>query len=165
MTPGMLLEHELLTQKVALGNVQYLVHMFFNPRGSSKEGMIPYYRLLNKTFYSTSTLAPQAWPIYLVGACHSYVSFTARSFYPHLHGNSTSLGTNVTVLGQNYKYSGWHRFHYFQINEWSSFTCQRSLVAYVTGYCHIGSQRGRVPTLVRTGRPGSEGGVGGAEPN
>ena len=29
----------------------------------------------------------------------------------------------------------------------------------LTGYCHIGSQWGRVPTHVRAGRPGSEGGV------
>ena len=31
--------------------------------------------------------------------------------------------------------------------------------------CYIGSQRGRVPMQVRIGRPGSEGGVGGAEPS
>jgi hypothetical protein len=30
----------------------------------------------------------------------------------------------------------------------------------VIGYCHIGSQWGRVPTLMQTRRPGSEGGVG-----
>ena len=29
-------------------------------------------------------------------------------------------------------------------------------------YCHIGSQRGRVPTQVWAGRPGSEGSMGGA---
>ena len=34
----------------------------------------------------------------------------------------------------------------------------------VIAYCHIGSQRRRVPTHVRIGRPGSEGGVGGAGP-
>ena len=32
-------------------------------------------------------------------------------------------------------------------------------------YCHTGSQRGRVPTQVRTGRPNSEGGMGGVDPN
>ena len=30
------------------------------------------------------------------------------------------------------------------------------------GYCHIGSQWGRVPMQVRARRPGSKGGVGGA---
>ena len=35
----------------------------------------------------------------------------------------------------------------------------------MTAYCHIGSQYGRVPTQVRAGRLGSEGGVGGAGPN
>ena len=34
----------------------------------------------------------------------------------------------------------------------------------MTGYCHIGSQRERVPTQVWVGRLGSEGGVGGAGP-
>ena len=32
----------------------------------------------------------------------------------------------------------------------------------LTGYCHIGSQHGRVPMQVLAGRPGNEGGVGGA---
>jgi hypothetical protein len=35
--------------------------------------------------------------------CHS--SFTAQSYCPHLRGNSSSLGTNVTIPGQNYKFS------------------------------------------------------------
>ena len=35
----------------------------------------------------------------------------------------------------------------------------------LTGYYHIGSQRGRVPMQVRTGRLGSEGGMEGAGPN
>ena len=33
------------------------------------------------------------------------------------------------------------------------------------GYCHIGSQRGGVPTQVQAGRLGNEGGVGGTGPN
>ena len=40
----------------------------------------------------------------------SHASFTARSSCPLLHGNSSSLGTNVIVLGQIYKYSSWHHF-------------------------------------------------------
>ena len=35
-------------------------------------------------------------------------------------------------------------------------------MASVTTYCHIGSQRGRVPTQVQAGRPNNKGGVGGA---
>ena len=38
-------------------------------------------------------------------------------------------------------------------------------MAKVIGYCHIGSQRGRGPTQVWTGRHGSEKGVGGTGPN
>ena len=38
-------------------------------------------------------------------------------------------------------------------------------MAQVTGYYHIGSQQGRVPTRVRAGRLGSEGGVRGAGPS
>ena len=37
-------------------------------------------------------------------------------------------------------------------------------MAYVTMYCHIGSQHGRVPTQVWAGRSNIEGGVGGAGP-
>jgi hypothetical protein len=43
--------------------------------------------------------------------------------------------------------------------------CQRILMANMTGYCHIDSQRERVPMQVWQGRLGSEGGVGGAGPN
>ena len=44
---------------------------------------------------------------------HSHGSFTLRSSYPHLlRGNSSSLGTNVTMSSQNL----WHHFHYSQ--EW-----------------------------------------------
>jgi hypothetical protein len=46
-----------------------------------------------------------------------------------------------------------------------SSTCQRSLMAWVTEYCHIGSQRGRVPMQMRVGRPDSDGDVGGAGPS
>ena len=34
----------------------------------------------------------------------------------HLRGNSFSLGTNVTIPGQYYKYSSWKHFSYSQIN-------------------------------------------------
>jgi hypothetical protein len=34
----------------------------------------------------------------------------------------------------------------------------------LTGYYHVGSQRGRVPTQAGVGRPGCEGGVGGTGP-
>ena len=38
-------------------------------------------------------------------------------------------------------------------------------MASVTGYCHIGAQRERVPTHARARGQGSEGGVGGTGPN
>ena len=42
---------------------------------------------------------------------------------------------------------------------------QRSLMASVTGYRHIGSQRERGPMQMQAGRPGSERGVEGAGPS
>ena len=36
---------------------------------------------------------------------------------PHLHGNSSSLGTNVIIPGQKYKYR--HHSHYSQVDCWS----------------------------------------------
>ena len=51
---------------------------------------------------------------------------TARSSCPHLRLSFFSL---VTILGQSYKYSSWHHCHYSQVSWWSSFTCQRSLMA------------------------------------
>ena len=50
-----------------------------------------------------------------------------RPSYPHLCGNSSSLGTNVIIHGQNYKYSSWHHLYYSQVHRWSSFTCQNEL--------------------------------------
>ena len=97
---------------------------------------------------------------------NSYEGFNLEQCsYPYVRGSSSSLGTNVTIHGQDYKYSSWHHFHCTQVNWWSSFTCQKRLMASVNGYCHIDSQRGRVPMQVRAGRPGSEGCLGGAGPN
>ena len=53
--------------------------------------------------------------LHSVGPHPSHASFTAWLPYPHLHGNSSSLGTNVTIPGPNYKYSSWHHFHYSQV--------------------------------------------------
>ena len=61
---------------------------------------------------------------------------------------------------KNHKYSSRHHFHYSQVHWRSSFTCQRSLMAYMTRYCHIGTQRGEVPMQVRTRWPGTKRGVG-----
>ena len=207
----------------------------------------------------------------------SHVSFTTRSSYPHLRGNSSPLGTDVTILGhlshdllhwtllvgsnvlnrlcskgyESYPQSMWNEgrknhgfwsffqktFHQELVMHWSFFgtlgeafapghitssfdwvpslprffhcpvfllapawelflvrnQCDNTqslkslsffwhvkelhqltwgimkvmstwLFVILTGYCHIGSQRGRVPTHVRAGWPGSEGGVGGAGP-
>ena len=67
------------------------------------------------------------WPwvrshLHLAGPCPSHASFIARSSCPQLHGNSSLLGTNVTIPNQNCKYSSGHHFHYFQLNRWRSFT-------------------------------------------
>ena len=109
---------------------------------------------------------PQVIPhLHLVGHHPSHAFFTTRPPCPQPHGNASLLGTNVTILGQNYKYSSWHHFYYSQVIWRSSFACQRSLKAQVIMYCQSGSQRGRVPTQVWAGRPGTEGVVGGAEPS
>jgi len=39
------------------------------------------------------------------------------------------------------------------------------IIVILTGYCHIGSQRVRVPTHIQAGRPNNEGGVGGVAPS
>jgi hypothetical protein len=63
----------------------------------------------------------------LAGLRPSHASFNARFSCPHLLGNSSLLGINVTITGQNYKFSSLHYFHYSQVNWWSSFKCQWSL--------------------------------------
>ena len=103
--------------------------------------------------------------LHLVGPCPSNASFSVQSSCPHLSEDSSSLGTNVTIPYQNFKYSRWHRFHYSQVNWWSSFTCQRNSMAYVTGYCHIDTHRIRVPKQVRAGRPDNEGNMRGTGPS
>ena len=59
--------------------------------------------------------------LHLVGSRPSHASFVARSSCPNMHGNSSSLGTNVRISGQSYIYSSWHHFHYSQIKWCSSF--------------------------------------------
>ena len=86
-------------------------------------------------------------------------------FMPTPAWNSSSLETNVIIPSQNYKYSSWHHFPYSQVNWWSSFTCQRSLMAQVIKYSHIGSQQGRIRMQVQAGRLRSEGGMGGVRPS
>ena len=92
-------------------------------------------------------------------------SFTARSSCLHLRGNSSSLGTNVTILGQNHKHSSWHHFHYSQVNWWSSLTCQRNLMALVTNGYHIGSNGERFPCKCGYRDQAVKGVVGGAGTN
>ena len=53
---------------------------------------------------------------------------------PGLHartyvGTPPRWGTNVTIPGQNHKYSSWYHFHYSLVSWWSSFTCQKNLMA------------------------------------
>ena len=46
-------------------------------------------------------ISPQAKShLHLAGPCSSHASFIAQSFCPHVHGNSSSLGTNVIILGR-----------------------------------------------------------------
>ena len=96
------------------------------------------------------------WP----GPCPSHASFTARFSCPHLHGNSSPLGTNVTILNH--------------LSHWAPLACGGSpsislgimkvmspwKYVILTMCYHIGSQRGRIPTHVLAGRQESEGGMG-----
>jgi hypothetical protein len=108
--------------------------------------------LLNTCLYDVCSLiltyphAPRARShLHSAGLCPSHTSFHARPSCPHSHENSSSSGTNVTISGQSYNLSSWHHFHCPQVNWWSSFICQKNSMAYVTGYCHIGSQRAKFP--------------------
>ena len=99
------------------------------------------------------------------GAHPFHASFTAQSSWSHLRGNSSLLGINVTIPSQ--------------LSHWASLACEGTssitlrimkvmstwIFVILTGYYHIGSQRGTFLTKVRAGRPDSEGGVGGAELN
>ena len=83
---------------------------------------------------------------------------------PHMCGNSSSLGTNVTVkIHQNYKYPD-------TTSQYQLGCLIRILVILVWFYCHIGSQRGQVPTQVQARSLGKtrqwrRHGRGGAKPN
>ena len=79
----------------------------------------------------------------------SHASFTTRSSCPHLRlpywepmWQQSQHQVKITNIHVNII------FHRSQVYRLSSFTSQRSLVAYVTGCCHIGSQQGRVPIHV-----------------
>jgi hypothetical protein len=98
--------------------------------------------------------------------------------YPHMRGNSSSFGTDLAIKCiSNNKYSSWHHFHDSQVNWWSSFTCQRSLMAlkwsgimnifyfYITLLSHLFPMRKSSHRRCGHGaweRPNNEGGVGGA---
>jgi hypothetical protein len=92
---------------------------------------------------------------HLVRPCPSHASFIARSSCPHLRGNSSSLGTNVTIPGQHYKYSSYITFIIARVpsNAKGAWWLQWPGITTL------------VPTQVRAGRPNSEGGVGGMGPN
>ena len=49
-----------------------------------------------------------------------------RRLSPDVGGNSSSLGTSVTMPSQNYKYWSWHHFHYSRVDWWSSITLFKS---------------------------------------
>ena len=50
--------------------------------------------------------------LHSAGSRPSHASVTVRSSCPHLRGNSSSLGTIMTIPNQNHKYLSWHHFHY-----------------------------------------------------
>ena len=95
----------------------------------------------------------------------SQASFTVRSSRPHMRGNSFLLGTNVTIPSH--------------LSHESPLTCEGTtsinlgimkvmstwIFVILIRYCHSSSQRGRAPTQVQAGSPGSERGVEGAGPN
>ena len=92
----------------------------------------------------------------------SNASFTARLPYPHLRGNSSSLGTNVTILGPNYKCSIWHHFHYSRVKLMEFFHMPKELndlsdqviVTLVPNKEEFPRNNGQ------EWRPGNEGGMG-----
>jgi hypothetical protein len=85
--------------------------------------------------------------LHSVGFRPSHASFTARSSRPHLHENSSLLGTNVTIPGH--------------LSHWAPLACEGTtsinlgimkvmsawIFVTLTKYCHIGSQRERVPNF------------------
>ena len=103
--------------------------------------------------------------IHSVGPRPSHTSFTAWFSCLRLRGNSSSLGTNVTIPG--------HLSHQVPL------ACEETpsidlgimklmstwIFIILIKYRHIGSQRRWVPTQFWTRRPCSEGGVGGVGPN
>ena len=94
----------------------------------------------------------------------SHASFTAQSFCPHLSGNSSWLGTNVTIPGHLSCQAPLACEGTPSINLRIMKVMSTWIFVILTGYYHIGSQRG-VPMHVQVGRRSSEGGLGGARTN
>ena len=86
----------------------FSISLHQSPGDSCLEALPPYpLRTIN---YSWS---PHSWPraklhMCSAGPCPSHVSFTARSSCLNLRGNSSLLGTNVTVPGHWRPYASGH---------------------------------------------------------
>ena len=90
-----------------------------------------------------------------------HIFFTVRSPCLYLRGNSSLLGTNVIMLTHSLK--SLRPFGVCRNSiDWlgKNVSVSTWIFGILTRYCHIGSHRGKVPTQVRAGRLGSEGGVG-----
>ena len=102
-----------------------------------------------------------------VGPRPSHASFTPRSSCMHLHGNSSSLATNVTIPCQNYTYSSWHHFHYSQVNWWSFLHMPKELNRlsdHVLSYWFPTGKSSHAGAGRKT-KYSSEGGMGGVRPD
>ena len=95
----------------------------------------------------------------------SHASFIARSSCPHLHGNSSSLGTNVTIPGHLSQEAPLACERTPSINLGIMKMMSTSIFVILTSYCHIGFQQGGVPMQVQARSVNNKEGVGGARPN
>ena len=89
-------------------------------------------------------------------------AFTVWFSCLHMHGNSSLLETNVTILSHLSHWAPWVCEGTPSINSGILKVISTRIFVMLTGYCHIGSQRGRVSTHVRARKMGIEEGVGGA---
>ena len=101
--------------------------------------------------------------LHSVGPRPSHAS-TVCSSCPHLFENFSPMGSNVATPSH--------------LSHEAPLACEGTpsidlgimkvvsawVFANLSGYCHIGSQHGKIPTQMRAWRLGSEGGVGGAAP-
>ena len=76
----------------------------------------------------------------------SHASFIAQSSCSHLRGNASPLGTDVTIHGHLSHWAPLASEGPPSINRGITKVTLTWIFVILTGYCHIGSQWGRVPT-------------------